>query len=162
MKILPILLLLALSNFSIDAQIKKKERTKEFYFSWGYNKEWYTPSTVKINQPTLGNNYSFVGIKGHDRPGWDEGLFKIPITIPQYSYRIGLFVNKKKGIAFEINFDHTKYIFADQNARIKGTLNNRPIDSTVNFSAANGFHYYLNNGANFLLFNLPFISFINN
>ena len=108
MKILPILFLLVLSNFSIEAQNKKKERTKEFYFSWGYNKEWYTPSSVKISQPNLGNDYSFVSIKGHDHPGWDEALFKVPISIPQYNYRFGLFVNKKKGIAFEINFDHTK------------------------------------------------------
>lgn len=153
-KILPILLFILLSNHSTEAQNKKKERTREFYFSWGYNKEWYTPSTVKISQPSLGNKYNFVNIKGHDRPGWDENLFKKPISVPQYNYRIGLFINKKKGIAFEINFDHTKYIFADQEVKIKGTLNNRPIDSTVNFSAANGFHYYLNNGANFLLFNI--------
>ena len=28
------------------------------------------------------------------------------------------------------------------------------VDSTVNFNKANGFYYYLNNGANFLLFNI--------
>jgi hypothetical protein len=154
LKALPILLIVLLFHFIAFAQNKKKERTREFYFSWGYNKEWYTNSNVKISQPSLGNEYNFVGIKGHDHPGWDEGLFKIPITIPQYNYRFGLFVNKKKGIAFEINFDHTKYIFADQDARIKGTINNRAVDSIVHFSAANGFHYYLNNGANFLLFNI--------
>ena len=153
-KFTPLLFILLLTNCDTEAQNKKKERSREFYFSWGYNKEWYTRSNIKINQPLLGNDYSFVSIKGHDNPGWDKDFFKKDISIPQYNYRIGLFVNKKKGIAFEINFDHTKYIFADQSARIKGTFNKRPIDSTVNFSAANGFHYYLNNGANFLLFNI--------
>ncbi|MEP7144657.1 MAG: hypothetical protein ABI707_17375 [Ferruginibacter sp.] len=139
--------------FSASAQNKKPARKKELYFSWGYNKEWYTRSTVKVDQPTLGNHYSFVGIKAHDRVGWDDGLFKKAISIPQYNYRLGLFVNREKGIAVEINFDHTKFIFTDQAAHIKGTLNKKPVDSSVNFSQPN-FYYYLNNGANFLLFNI--------
>ena len=151
--ILPLLLTYLLANNAVYAQNKKTPRKKEFYFSWGYNKDWFTRSNVKINQPSLGNNYSFVNIAGHDHPGWDDGLFKKPISVPQYNYRIGLFINKEKGIAVEINFDHTKFIFADQAAQIKGTLNNRYVDSTVNFGKPN-FYYYLNNGANFLLFNI--------
>jgi hypothetical protein len=151
---LVLIVILSTIGLSAMAQHYTPTRKKEFYFSWGYNKEWYTKSNIKISQPSLGNNYRFAGIKGHDHPGWDQGLFSIPISIPQYNYRIGLFVNKKKGIAFEINFDHTKFIFADQQARIKGTRNNKPVDSTVNFNVANGDYYYLNNGANFLLFNI--------
>jgi hypothetical protein len=139
--------------FSAKAQSKKTERKKEFYFSWGYNKEWYTNSTVKVNQPSLGNNYSFEKIKGHDHPGWDDGIFDKPITIPQYNYRIGLFINKEKGLAVEINFDHTKFIFADQAAHVTGTLDKRYVDTFINFSKPD-FYYYLNNGANFLLFNI--------
>lgn len=139
---------------SLQAQKKKKERKKELYFSWGYNKEWYTKSTLKINQPSLGNNYSFTDVKGKDHPGWDDGLFTKALSIPQYNYRLGLFINKKKGLAVEINFDHTKFIFADQRVRVKGTLNNAPVDSLVDFNKANGYYYYLNNGANFLLFNI--------
>jgi hypothetical protein len=138
----------------VNGQSKKQERKKEFYFSWGYNKEWYTNSTVKINQPSLNNRYSFINIQGHDHPGWDEGIFNRAFTIPQYNYRIGLFINKKKGLAVEINFDHTKFIFADQQASIKGVLNNRNVDTIVNFNRQNGYYYYLNNGANFLLFNI--------
>ena len=148
-----LLFLFTLFLFSAKAQNKKAARKKEFYFSWGYNKEWYTRSTVKINQPSLGNRYNFVGIRGNDRPGWDDGLFSKALTIPQYNYRIGLFLNKEKNIAVEINFDHTKFIFADQVAQVKGTLNNRFIDTAVNFSQPD-FYYYLNNGANFLLFNI--------
>lgn len=153
--LLPLLLIIfVLTTINSDAQTKKKERKKEFYFSWGYNTEWYTNSNVKVSQSALGNDYQFSNIKGHDHRGWDEGLFSKAISIPQYNYRLGLFINRKKGLALEINFDHTKFIFADQAAHIKGTLNNRPVDSTVNFNVANGFYYYLNNGANFLLFNI--------
>jgi len=146
---------LVLIGFFANAQIpKKKERKGEFYFSWGYNKEWYTNSNVRVMQPSLGNDYKFMHIKGHDHIGWDQGLLGIPLSIPQYNYRLGFLVNKKKNLFFEINFDHTKFIFADQDARIVGKLNNRQIDTSVAFNGANGFYYYLNNGANFLLFNL--------
>jgi len=136
------------------AQKNKSTRNHEFYFSWGYNTEWFTHSNVSVTQPELGNNYKFKNISGHDHKGWDDGLFSKALTIPQYNYRIGFIFNKKKGLGFEINFDHTKFIFADQDAHIKGTLANKPVDSTVAFNAQNGFFYYLNNGANFLLFNI--------
>lgn len=128
----------------------------ELYFSWGYNTEWYTHSNIRINQPELGNYYLFNHVKAHDHKGWDEGLFSKALTIPQYNYRLGYIFNQKKGLGFEINFDHTKYIFADQNVRITGKFNNgsKPVDSTIAFNAANGYWYYLNNGANFLLFNI--------
>ena len=140
--------------FQTQAQTKKKVRKKELYFSWGYNTEWYTKSNVKISQPSLGNNYQFKNINGHDNRGWDDGLFSKALTIPQYNYRLGLFINRKKGLAVEINFDHTKFIVSNQAAHLTGTINNQHIDTTVNFNAANGFYYYLNNGANFLLFNI--------
>ncbi|MFM7357522.1 MAG: hypothetical protein ACKO1T_03005 [Sediminibacterium sp.] len=96
-----------------SAQKKDRERKGEFYFSWGYNKEWYSRSDVKINQPSLDNQYTLHQVKSHDNPGWDKGIFNIPLSIPQYSYRLGYFFNKKKGLAFEINFDHTKHIIED-------------------------------------------------
>jgi len=147
-------LLVVLVGGSATAQTKKKERKGEFYFSWGYNKEWYTRSNVSVVQPALGNDYKFTNIKGHDHPGWDEGIFNKAISIPQYNYRLGFIFNKQKGWGFEINFDHTKFIFADQNAHISGKLNGRQVDTAVAFNPGNGFFYYLNNGANFLLFNI--------
>src|ERR1700694_1811437 len=133
---------------------KARERQHEFYFSWGYNTEWYTRSDIHVLQPSLGNDYTFRKISGHDHRGWDEGIFKLGLSIPQYNYRLGYIFNKKKELGFEVNFDHTKFIFADQNARITGVLNNRQVDTSVAFNKSNGFYYYLNNGANFLLFNL--------
>lgn len=147
-----IIIIIYLQTTIIQAQTKH-ERKGEFYFSWGYNKDWYTHSNVHVKQPSLGNNYTFLNIKGHDRPGWDGQFFTRELTIPQYNYRIGYIFNKEKGLGFEINFDHTKFIFADQQAHIKGTRNGKPVDSVVNFNSNNGFYYFLNNGANFLLFN---------
>jgi hypothetical protein len=135
-------------------QRKKKHFIKEVYFSWGYNKEWYTNSSVHVSQPSLGNDYTLQHVKAHDHPGWDDGIFNKAISIPQYNYRLGFLLNEEKGWGFEINFDHTKYIISDQNVRVKGRLNNHAVDSSVAFNEGNGFYYFLNNGANFLLFNI--------
>lgn len=133
----------------------KKHKNRSYYLSWGYNQEWYTKSTVNVKQDALGNNYDLVNVDAHDRKGWDRKLLEQQLTIPQYNYRIGCYFNEKQDLAFEINFDHTKYIITDgQDVQLKGRLNNRNVDTSINFSHQNGFYYYLNNGANFLLFNI--------
>lgn len=147
-------LFIAILPLSGTAQDQQTHRQGEFYFSWGYNTEWYTRSNVHISQPALGNDYTFTSIRGVDHRGWDEGLLGEPLSIPQYNYRLGYIFNEQKELGFEINFDHTKFIFSDQAAHIKGTLNGHSVDSTIAFSQQNGFYYFLNNGANFLLFNL--------
>ena len=162
----PILILFAAVAISFLLPSAGKAQTApqhrgEFYFSWGYNTEWFTHSNLKINQPELGNNYSFRNIRGHDHRGWDEGLFSKALTIPQYNYRIGYFFGNKKDWGIEINFDHTKFIFGDdQLVHIKGTMNNKPYDGYARFrendaaGADSSSYYFLNNGANFLLFNI--------
>ncbi len=152
--------LFLLSSAVTNAQTQPRRRG-ELYFSWGYNTEWYTKSNLKIDQPQLGNSYTFKGISGHDHRGWDEGLFSKALTIPQYNYRLGYFFGNKQDWGIEINFDHTKFIFADdQQVHIKGTINNKPVDSYVRFrqndapGADSSSYYFLNNGANFLLFNI--------
>ncbi len=138
---------------------QKTEREGEFYFSWGYNKAYYTNSNIYINQPALNNNFVFKNTVLVDNPGWNKGLLKTPLTIPQYNYRFGYFFDKNKDWAFEINFDHTKALIKNNNTvRMVGTYNGSAIDSSFIFSeqgvgtARN--YYYLNNGANFLLFNI--------
>jgi hypothetical protein len=149
-----ILALFAVLPIALFAQ-KGNTRKGEFYFSWGYNKEWYTRSDVKVSQPDLNTQYTLHRVTSHDHPGWDEGLFSTPLSIPQYNYRLGYFFNRKKGWGIEINFDHTKHILQDgQLVPVSGLFNGKITDSAIRFSEANGFYYYLNNGANFLLINL--------
>lgn len=138
-----------------SAKNKNKHHTGSLYFSWGYNEEWYTHSTVHVQQDMLGNDYDLVHVNAHNHRGWDEGLLHEQISIPQYNYRLGYYFNQKQDLAIEINFDHTKYIITDgQNIQLKGKLGNANTDQTIHFSEANGFYYFLNNGANFLLFNI--------
>ena len=61
----------------------KKVRKHELYFSWGYNKEWYTNSNVSVSQPSLGNSFTFTNVKGVDHPGWEnEQFFTKALSIP--------------------------------------------------------------------------------
>jgi hypothetical protein len=135
------------------AQVKNDYVAKQgqWYFSWGYNEEWYTHCDIHVKQPGLGNNYSFKNVFAEDRVGWDNDFFHTPLSIPQYNYRLGHWFKDNWGI--EINFDHTKYEVDDEQLlHVKGTINHRPVDS---FFVNNGsLVYYLNNGANFFLFNI--------
>jgi len=135
-------------------EAKAHRKNGALYFSWGYNTEWYTPSTVHIKQRSLGNDYKMLNVKAQDHRGWDEGIFNMALTIPQYNYRLGYYFNDKQDLAFEINFDHTKYIISDQSINVQGTMGNTPVNTHIDFNQANGFYYFLNNGANFLLFNI--------
>ncbi|TAL61257.1 MAG: hypothetical protein EPN85_05230 [Bacteroidetes bacterium] len=138
-------LLIILDSFS---QTKKNKH--HFYFSWGYNKEWYTTNNIRINQPSLGNDYRFVKVKGVDKPGWNTGVFNKALTIPQYNYRLGYYINDRWAV--ELNFDHTKYQVPDQALHITGIYQGRNIDSTF-LRTKDNLTYQLNNGANFFLFN---------
>jgi len=157
--LLPLLLVTILfttsyKTFAQTSKDTKNEREGEFYFSWGYNTEWYTKSDVHVSQPSLGNDYTLNSVNAHDHRGWDEGLLSKALSIPQYNYRIGYLFNKKRGLGVEINFDHTKYLIRDGSTiNVTGTQNGVPVNTNINFADANGYHYYLNNGANFLLFN---------
>jgi hypothetical protein len=153
-------LLGAVPLFTI-AQQKEKKRKHEFYFSWGYNTEWYTHSNIHLSQPALGNDFTFEDVHAHDHRGWDGQFFTKAISIPQYNYRLGYFFDEEKGLAFEVNFDHTKYLFTDdQVVHINGTMNSKPFNNNVLFIASasptadSSSYYFLNNGANFLLFNI--------
>lgn len=149
---------IAFFTLAATAQTNKKKhhKTGSIYFSWGYNQEWYTHSTVHVQQSELGNNYDFVSVRATDHEGWNnKSIFKQALTIPQYNYRLGYYFNDKQDMGIELNFDHTKYLIADsQMIRQRGTYGSQPVDRTILFSAKNGFYYFLNNGANFFLINL--------
>ncbi|MBS1651236.1 MAG: hypothetical protein JSU07_04420 [Bacteroidetes bacterium] len=148
-----LLVLLTLSGFSQLSNFKIV-KNGEFYFSWGYNTEWYTRSDIYINQPSLNNNYVLKEVIAHDHKGWDSRLFQTQLTIPQYNYRIGYFFDEKQNWAFEINFDHTKYVVDSwQPLELKGTFHGRQVDTIIQTGNPN-FLWQLNNGANFLEFNL--------
>ena len=135
---------------------KNKSLFKGMYLQWGYNTEWYTKSTIHFNTSVNGipHNFTIYKAKASDRPDLDAIAKKpIEISIPQFNYRIGFYLNTNKTKAIEINFDHTKYIVNDnQKVRAKGFIGNTTFDKDSVFSR-NDLHFEHTNGANFLQVN---------
>ncbi len=140
---------------------KKQSAKGSFYFSYGYNKDWFSKSDIhfqnhsgELNKTTNHyDNYDFTvyNVKSKDRPGYN-GILKNDISIPQYSYRIGYLFGPKKNTGIEINFDHTKYVAVDrQTARIKGEIFGEYMDKDT--VLAGWFHFEHTNGANFMMLN---------
>ena len=99
--------ILSLLTFTVHAQKKRKILTG-MYLQWGYNTEWYTKSNIHFSMPN-GTNFILHHAKATDRPDMDA-IYKKPmeVSIPQYNYRIGFYLNRKHTKAIEINFDHQK------------------------------------------------------
>jgi hypothetical protein len=83
-----------ISNELLAQDSLKFQTETGFYFSWGYNKDYYTNTNIYVSQPALNNNFNFKNTVLTDHPGWDEGLFNTELSIPQYNYRFGYFFDK--------------------------------------------------------------------
>ncbi len=122
------------------------------YLQWGYNTEWYTRSNIHVNDVVDGVEHQFTlyHAKAHDRNDMDAILKKpIELSIPQYNYRLGFYINTAKTKSVEINFDHTKYIvYDDQLLHAQGKIGNTTFDTDTAFTH-DQFHFEHTNGANF-------------
>jgi hypothetical protein len=125
-----------------------------FYFSWGYNKDYFSKSDIHYSN-SGSDNYDFkiLNCKAVDRPGF-KNILNSDISIPQYVYRIGYYFKKKSQFGVEINFDHSKYIVSDnQTLRVTGQIRGRIIDKDT-LVTNNFVHLEHTNGANFLMANM--------
>lgn len=97
-------------------------RAGQFYFFWGYNRASYNPSDIHFK----GDGYDFTlsKVRAHDLP--EEFDTKVylnikQLTIPQFNFRTGYFLNDKYSIS--LGWDHMKYRIDEfQRVRIKGEI----------------------------------------
>jgi hypothetical protein len=130
----------------------------EWYFSWGYSAQTWAPTDIHVSQSNpngLGDsNFTVHDVKGHDVPGWDNGIIGTGLFVPQYNIRIGRFIDAERTLAVELNLDHTKYTSDNgQTARVTGTIDGQAVDKDMVLDEKN-FSYKLHNGANHLMVNL--------
>lgn len=142
-----------ISFISIPLLAQKKAKfLSGMYLQWGYNTEWYTKSNIHFNTMVDGvhHNFTIFKAKAHDRSDMDAIIKKpVQISIPQYNYRLGFYLNKKHTRSIEINYDHTKYIvYNDQVFRAKGNIGNNYFDKDTAFTR-NELQFEHTNGANF-------------
>ena len=139
----------------MNAQTKKKEPLfKGMYIQWGYNTEWYTKSNINFRLAN-GSNFTLHNAKAHDAPDLDAISKKpIEISIPQYNYRIGFYLNKEKSKAVELNFDHAKYIVTDgQTVHVTGNIDGKQVDGDSVLDGNRFLHFEHTDGANWLHIN---------
>lgn len=144
-------ILLLLVNFSFA---QKGKLLKGMYIQWGYNKEWYTKSTIHFKLEN-GDDFRLIKAKAHDEPGLDAIIDRPKdISIPQYNYRIGFYLNKSHSRAIELNFDHIKYIVTDgQNVRVRGMLGKQFVDADSILKPYDFLHFEHTDGGNLLHLN---------
>ena len=125
-----------------------------WYFSWGYSRQQYAPSDIRVSQPSLGNDFTVHQAAASDFPSSVpdtlNSLLNLDFTNPQENVRIGKFLNPEKTFAVELSIDHTKYnTDYGQTVSVTGTA---PQTGNVTLNAQN-FNYALHNGLNHIMIN---------
>ncbi|MET0465166.1 MAG: hypothetical protein ABW007_18515 [Chitinophagaceae bacterium] len=137
-----------------ELPVKKNRLIKGLYFQWGYNVDAYSHSDIHFKMSN-GDNFTLHNVRAHDSGDFDA-IYKKPseISIPQYNYRIGFYLNEKHSKAIEINFDHTKYIVTDgQTVRVTGTIDGQPVAGDSVLDPKTFLHLEHSDGANWLHIN---------
>ena len=104
------------------SQSNEENNELKFYFYWGWNRGWFTDSDISFK----GENYAFTlsNVIAKDRQSplnLNTYLNPANITIPQYNFRVGYFLNKHYNLSFGI--DHMKYVVQqNQNVTINGQI----------------------------------------
>ena len=138
-----------------EKTIKVGKIPGSFYFTWGYNRDWYTKSTIHFRNTTTDNyDFTFIDAKAHDRPDLQD-FYKITnLTIPQYDLNIGYFFNDKRDLGIELSWDHLKYIVTDnQVIHVQGQIRGHQIDKDT-LVTPDFVHLQHTNGNNYLMLNL--------
>lgn len=134
--------------------VKTKKGKGSFYFAWGYNKDWFSPSDLHFESKGK-DNYSFTihDVKANDLPKLDH-IFDTDLSIPQYIYRFGYYFRNNKRFGIELSFDHAKYIMKqNQVAHVEGNIRGAYVDKDTILSP--GFiRFEHTNGANFLMLSM--------
>ena len=150
--------ILSLISFSFLLNFTQAQEKGKFfkgmYIQWGYNAEWYTKSNIHFKLGD-GSDFTVHNVTASDKPDYDA-IYKKPteISIPQYNYRIGFYLNKKKTRAIELNFDHAKYVVNDfQKAHVTGNIGGVDVDGDSILNPATFLHVEHTDGANWLHIN---------
>ena len=149
-----VFLLLFLYATYVNGQETKEGKPKgRFYFSWGYNKDWYSKSDIHFESKSNDDfNFTVYNVKAEDRPSFGR-ILNSDLSIPQYIYRIGYSFARHPNMGIEIGFDHAKYIMLqDQVAHVKGKIHEEYVDIDT-ILTREFLRFEHTNGANFLMLN---------
>ncbi|MGN6354885.1 MAG: hypothetical protein ACTHLB_15950 [Parafilimonas sp.] len=154
MKRLLICLAAGFTSICAKAQTSKRHVIYGMYMQWGYNAETYTRSNIHFKMSN-GDNFVLHHVKAHDKGDYDD-IIKEPgeISIPQYNYRIGFYLNNNLTKGIELNFDHAKYVVTDgQKVHVTGTIAGQQVNGDSVLNPETFLHFEHTDGANWLHIN---------
>jgi hypothetical protein len=133
---------------------QKGKLFKGMYLQWGYNLDAYTKSTIHFKLSN-GDNFILHKATAHDRPTFHDIIDNpTEISLPQYNYRIGFYLNESHTKAIEINFDHIKYVMRDgQTVHVTGTIGGKPVNGDSVVESNRFLHFEHTDGGNLLHIN---------
>ncbi|MBI2749995.1 MAG: hypothetical protein HYX43_11820 [Burkholderiales bacterium] len=128
-----------------------------WYASWGYSRQFYAPSDIRVSQPGLGNDFTVQQVAGSDFPSSAadslRSLFQLDFTNPQENLRVGKFMNPEKTFAIQFLLDHSKYNSnINQTVTASGAIANQPVNDTMVLDPQT-FSYALHSGLNHVMVN---------
>jgi hypothetical protein len=124
----------------------------EWYFSWGFSKQYWANSDIHVSQPALGNGFTVQNVQGVDDQITASQVFGDPFG-GEYNIRIGRFLSDSRAFGVELSFDHTKYTtVVGQTANVSGVIGGVPFNGPLVLSQQT-FSEVLHNGANHLMLN---------
>jgi hypothetical protein len=150
---------LSLAQKLLFAQdIAPPKKRGQLFFSWGYNRDWYSNSTIHFVKtdadPAKSYDFTLYDATAHDKPDYDDYWNLARLTVPQYDFRVGYQFNDKHDLGLEVDWDHLKYVVTDwQNVRLKGQIHGTSIDRVAPLDP-DTVHLQHTNGNNYLLFSL--------
>jgi len=139
------------------ANLPTISKEKNWYFSWGYSRQWYEASDIHVTQPSQGSNFTVHQVKASDlATTFPEGLsstLNMNFFNPQENIRLGKYMDPEKTFAIEFSLDHSKYnTNLGQTAHVTGTFKNQPIN-TYWVLNKDTFDYVHHNGLNHIMLN---------
>jgi len=138
-----------------DVQLPVGRHHGAIYFSWGYNRDWYTRSDIRFRNHTSDDyDFTFHDAKAHDHVSM-SGFWKLSnLTVPQYDATIGYMFGDKHDLGIEIGWNHLKYVVDDnQVMRVSGQIRGFHFDRDT-LVTPDFVHLQHTNGNNYLMVNL--------
>lgn len=138
-----------------ETQQPVERKQGSFYFSWGYNRDWYSRSDIHfVNHTTDNYDFTFYNATAHDKPDMENWYYIDRLTIPQYDLHLGYMFNNKKDLGIEVEWDHLKYVVTDnQVMHVKGEIRGKYIDKDT-LVTPDFVHLQHTNGNNYLMASL--------
>jgi hypothetical protein len=140
-----LLLLITINSLALAiAQEINTDRTGSIYSYWGYNRSAYSKSDIHFTGED--HDFTLYDVKAKDRQTpFNKEYFDITrLTIPQYSFRIGVFITNN--ISISLGNEHMKYVMIQNQTvlmsgnvdeelseQYQGTYNSTTVKLTTDF-----------------------------